>query len=302
MKKKSCIMGNKGLFLNLNLLSSKSKKMDSYVYLIKGRGMIFKIGRTNDVVRRLREHQTSTYDKLTLIDYCPGGSELEKSFHRSYKVSKGATNEWFSLTEEQCFNLLEEMGRVKIAAAQQLLIDLLNDEKSTVFCEEPDFSDGELSISSTSSDDSDSDYTDETPIRKSHASSSKSKSSSKSRTVGKKVEKKVEKSPVRLPSKVIRIMEVLETIKPSALTEGEYTISEMKEFYLAMDISCPTGKKQAIIDDLVYLRTIDFEKFYNGKCKVDELKDMCRKFDLPVSGTKPILSNKIREYLHIPAF
>lgn len=298
--------------------------MSSFVYLIKGHGMTFKIGRTNDVNRRFRELQTASHAQLTLVDYCPGGSDIEKSFHRTYKDCRGATLEWFTLTKSQCFDILTEMSHIKLEASQKTLNALIAADTVKVSSTASDSDSTNSDSDSTDSYSSDSEEFSPVATRKNSTKTSshvnirslkQTKSAlesyiddiqdkpTKKLSTTKTATKKSAKSSTYIPEEVQNIINVISCIDQNDLLNGEYTIAAMKNFYLGMNLSCPTGKdvrKIDIINDLIEICQIDFTKLYSLGYKVDELKTICRSFKLPVSGTKSVLVNSICKYLNLP--
>jgi len=78
--------------------------MKSYAYFIQAvSGGAIKIGRTNDLDRRLRELQTSHHEKLKVLKYITFDSEdevrrFESLMHERY-TSHRLQGEWFDITE-----------------------------------------------------------------------------------------------------------------------------------------------------------------------------------------------------------
>lgn len=62
-------------------------------------GLYIKIGRTNNVLKRLSNLQTGTFGQLIIHALEPGGSEKEKQLHNKFNTER-RQGEWFICTEE----------------------------------------------------------------------------------------------------------------------------------------------------------------------------------------------------------
>lgn len=75
--------------------------MEKYVYILKTSDNIYKIGVTKDVDKRIKQLQTGSTEKITLVDkfLSEYPFKLESYFHYKYKDNK-VNGEWFYLSEE----------------------------------------------------------------------------------------------------------------------------------------------------------------------------------------------------------
>jgi hypothetical protein len=62
-------------------------------------GLYIKIGRSKNVLQRLKNLQTGTYGQLTIAALEPGGSALEAELHKKFSHLR-RQGEWFSCNEE----------------------------------------------------------------------------------------------------------------------------------------------------------------------------------------------------------
>jgi hypothetical protein len=84
------------------------------VYFIRA-GDYIKIGVASDPHRRLREHQTSSPQKLELVGVIEGGRELERALHAMFSDAH-VNGEWFKPTAKM---LAIAQGTITVSAPSQ---------------------------------------------------------------------------------------------------------------------------------------------------------------------------------------
>lgn len=83
--------------MGLFLMGRHKNKHVGYVYVLESRGL-YKIGRTNDLTRRLNEHLTAAPDaRYVHTIRSENERALEKELHGLF-AAKRVTREWFALT------------------------------------------------------------------------------------------------------------------------------------------------------------------------------------------------------------
>ena len=89
------------LYIKSNISKVKpEKKYDSYVYFIQDKmSNMIKIGKANDVEKRLKQLQTSCPYELELLSYIPGDESLEKDIHKKFSEYRHR-GEWFMPKKE----------------------------------------------------------------------------------------------------------------------------------------------------------------------------------------------------------
>jgi T5orf172 domain len=93
------------------------------VYVIQsGKTSLYKIGRTTNLERRLKQLQTMNSHNLSIwkVIYCPDAIALETSLHRKFKHCR-QNSEWFFLDE----NCLKEIERIA-----EVLVDFVGETRS----------------------------------------------------------------------------------------------------------------------------------------------------------------------------
>ena len=88
------------------------RSQSSFVYLMECLSTgLFKIGRTTDLVSRLKQIQSMSAGRLRIVQYARGGSELESRLHREFS-GKRQHGEWFSFDEL-------DLQRIKLSLSKE---------------------------------------------------------------------------------------------------------------------------------------------------------------------------------------
>jgi hypothetical protein len=88
---------------------SKSVNGTTYVYIIKNDKNKYKIGRSKNPSKRLKQLQTGNNSKLYLIATALGDIHLEKRLHKMFFYSR-EVGEWFNLSEDTLKALIEYLS------------------------------------------------------------------------------------------------------------------------------------------------------------------------------------------------
>lgn len=73
-------------------------------------GLHFKVGRTNNIQRRLQNLRTGTSDELIVHALEPGNSELEQARHKQFQEDR-RQGEWFAASPALCRHVLDVWRR-----------------------------------------------------------------------------------------------------------------------------------------------------------------------------------------------
>ncbi len=88
------------------------RSQSSFVYLMECLSTgLFKIGRTTDLVSRLKQIQSMSAGRLRIVQYARGGSELESRLHREFS-GKRQHGEWFSFDDL-------DLQRIKLSLSKE---------------------------------------------------------------------------------------------------------------------------------------------------------------------------------------
>lgn len=86
--------------------------VDRYVYVIRQcqpGAPVYKIGASNNPMRRIKTLQTSNPYPLRLVVMFEGDESLEKQLHERY-ANRRLQGEWFALTEQEALGLCDPLG------------------------------------------------------------------------------------------------------------------------------------------------------------------------------------------------
>lgn len=95
-------------------------------------GLYVKIGRTNNVFKRLRNLQTGTFGKLIINALQPGDSKVEAKLHEKFKIDR-RQGEWFVCSPQLFKHIMRTWYRYRILPRehQHLVMQLM--EKSRIY-------------------------------------------------------------------------------------------------------------------------------------------------------------------------
>lgn len=89
--------------------------VQGYVYILKADFGVYKIGRTKDLERRLRDFRIFPKEfELVHSIACEDEVKVEKELHERYKDKK-VRNEWFELTDSD----IEDLKKINYVQAEQ---------------------------------------------------------------------------------------------------------------------------------------------------------------------------------------
>lgn len=105
------LKNNGKFFAKINILINISDMKSTvetrtYIYVISDRQGRFKIGRSDNPEKRLRQLQTGNSKKLEIIGITKGDIWLEKRLHKMFLLHR-EKGEWFSLSPEAVEFLLD---------------------------------------------------------------------------------------------------------------------------------------------------------------------------------------------------
>lgn len=107
-------------------MTNKSAKRPGYVYLLHDkRDDKYKIGRTNNLTKRISALKTGNPNPLVLIAYaiCNDVVSTEKKFHYRFAAKRLPKGEWFKLSEDDINHIKESFRKQQINDAHERNID-----------------------------------------------------------------------------------------------------------------------------------------------------------------------------------
>lgn len=102
-----------GQIVEIALTNGQRAKRGEFVYLMRADNGLTKIGLTDNLDRRVKSLQSSSPVEINLIGYIKTATAemLEGELHNQFSKWR-AHGEWFSLTDEQCLQIISEHGGV----------------------------------------------------------------------------------------------------------------------------------------------------------------------------------------------
>jgi predicted GIY-YIG superfamily endonuclease len=106
--------------------------VQGFVYILKSDFGVYKIGRTKDLERRLRDFRIFPKEfELVHSIACEDEVKVEKDLHERYKDKK-VRNEWFELSDDD----IQDLKKINYVPAEQSdyeIIRLSKEQKETLF-------------------------------------------------------------------------------------------------------------------------------------------------------------------------
>ena len=95
-------------------------------------GLFVKIGRSKNVMQRLRNLQTGTYGDLVIHALEPGGSERETQLHKQFSGLR-RQGEWFSCSQALAEHMFDTWGKYKMLPPEHQQKVLMLGERSRAY-------------------------------------------------------------------------------------------------------------------------------------------------------------------------